>query len=217
MTFVVALAVMFTLCISSCDKCSKTEAPEVVDTVATTEVVTTGELIVENAISLDRQYMFVNYGGDYRWFETCIVLKDFLDEECDGTITGISNVFQVVDKSEDGKSYDVHVILGAHTPDTTVYEVKNAFWIEDMPLEEEAIQVTFAEAFEKLMETNCPKPHSQHVVLRKQVAPLDVNPQYIFGNMNEVVFVDAVTGEVNLKNPAFPEEMGFKMPLGEWP
>ena len=216
MTFVVALAVMFTLCISSCDKCSKTEAPEAVDTVATTaEVVTTSELIVENAISLDRQYMFNNYGGDYRWFESCITLKDFIDEECDGAVASIANVFQVVEEYENGA--DVHVVLAAHTPDTTAYEVKHGFWVEDDPLNDEAITVTFEEAFEKLMEANCPKPHSKQCVLRKQVGPVDANPQYIFGNSHAQVYVDATTGDVNTDNPAFPEAQGFKMPLGEWP
>lgn len=215
MTFVAALAVMFTLCISSCDKCPKTEAPEAIDTVATTEVVTTGKLIVENAISLDRQYMFGNYGGDYRWFESCITLKDFIDEECDGVVASIANVFQVVEEYENGA--DVHVVLAAHTPDTTAYEVKHGFWVEDDPLNDEAITVTFEEAFERMMEANCPKPHSKQCVLRKQVGPVDANPQYIFGNSHAQVYVDATTGDVNTDNPAFPEAQGFKMPLGEWP
>jgi hypothetical protein len=162
--------------------------------------------------------MFANYGSDYRWFETCIVLKDYLDsDKCDGTISDISNIFQVVDPSEDGKSFDVHVIFATHTLENTTYEVKHAFWIEDMPMNEEAIKVTFKQAFERLMQTNCPKPHSQHVVLRKQVGIVDANPQYIFGSMNETVFVDAITGNVSTDNPAFPEAKGFKMPLGEWP
>lgn len=201
---------------NSCTGCSN-ESNEVPVTDSVEVVAEPSTFVVENLISTDRQYMYMNYGGDYRWFETCIVLQDFLDEENDGTITGVSNVFQVVDISEDGKSADVHVILTSHTPDTTAYDVKQAFWVEDMPMENEAIKVTFTQAFEKLMATNCPKPHSKHVVLRKQVGPVDANPQYIFGNMNEVVFVDAVTGEVSTENPCFPKEMGFKMPLGEWP
>lgn len=210
------LTLCFALTFTSCNSC-KSANEDPIETVADTAVCENQPLVVENLISTDRQYMYMNYGGDYRWFETCIVLQDFLDEENDGTITGVSNVFQVVDMSEDGKSADVFVILASHTADTTAYDVKHAFWVEDYPLNEEVITVTFEQAYEKLMATNCPKPHSKHVVLRKQVGPVDANPQYIFGNMNEVVFVDAMTGEVNTDNPAFPKEKGFKMPLGEWP
>ena len=55
------------------------------------------------------------------------------------------------------------------------------------------------------MEVNLPKPHSKHVVLRKQIGPKACNPQWIFGNITSQIYVDAVTGEVNSKNPAFDE------------
>ena len=177
------------------------------------KLTTTKELNVEQVISVDKEYMFINHKGDYRWFETCIVLKDFLDEECDGTIASVSNVFQVVEEKEKGA--DVFVVLAAHTPDTTAYEVKHGFWVEDFPMNDEAIKVTFAQAFEKINEVNFPKPHSKQCVLRKEIGPNACNPQYIFGNVKAQLYVDAVTGEVSDKNPAFPE--AFKMPLGEWP
>ena len=114
MSMLLCLAVGFT----SCNGCKNEPAePEAAPEVA--------KLIVENVTNADRQYMFTNYGGDYRWFESCIVLKDFLDEDCDGTVAGISNVFQVVE--EQGNGADVFVILAAHTPDTTAYEIKHGF------------------------------------------------------------------------------------------
>ena len=79
----------------------------------------------------------------------------------------------------------------------------------------EAIKVSFKEAYNKIMATNYPKPHSRHVVLRKEIGPQDANPQYIFGNSQAQIYVDAVTGDVTDKNPAFPADL--KMPLGEWP
>lgn len=200
----VCLSVVF----ASCESCKQTDKVELTQQ--------TAEWTVEYVTAADKQYMFTNYGGDYRWFEQCIVLKDFLDEEeCDGTVTGISNVFQVVEEKDNGA--DVYVILAAHTPDTTAYEVKHAFWVEDYPMNEEAIVVTFKEAYDKVMQANCPKPHSKHCVLRKQVGPVDANPQYIFGNSYAQIYVDAITGDVNTDNPVFPEAQGFKMPLGEWP
>lgn len=205
---VMSMLLCLTVGFTSCNGCKN----EPTEPEATPEV---AKLIVENVTNADRQYMFTNYGGDYRWFESCIVLKDFLDEDCDGTVAGISNVFQVVE--EQGNGADVFVILAAHTPDTTAYEIKHGFWVEDSPLNNEKIKVTFAQAFEKVNQVNLPKPHSRQVVLRKQVGPVDANPQYIFGNSHAQLYVDAVTGDVSDKNPCFPEDKGFKMPLGEWP
>ena len=172
--------------------------------------------VVENIISTDRQDMFLNYAQDYRWFETCIQLEDYLDDEnCDGTVHSVSNVFQVVE--EKGNGADVYVVLYSHLRDTTTIDVKHGFWVEDFVLNEEAIAITFDAAFEKLMEANCPKPHSKYCVLRKQIGPADANPQYIFGNSHAQVYVDAVTGDVSVTNPVFPDDKGFTMPLGEWP
>lgn len=172
------------------------------------------ELNVEHSIALDRQFMFLNYAEDYRWFETNVVLKDFMDEECDGTVLSIRNVFQYV--IDYGKSADVYVVLSSHTLEGSSVERINDFWIEDWPLNEDAINIQFREAFERLMEANCPKPHSRQVTLRKMVGPVAANPQWIFGNMREQVYVDAVTGEVSVNNPSFPDAY-VGLPLGEWP
>ena len=210
-----AIAFCLSLGFMSCESCKKEKdaTPEE----NKSEVVVKGELNVEHVTAADKQYMFTNYGGDYRWFESCVLLQDFLDEENDGAIAGVSNVFQVVNEDEGGKSADVFVVLASHVPDSTAYEVKQGFWVEDYPLNDEAIKVTFKDAYDKVMATNMPKPHSRHVVLRKEVGPVDANPQYIFGNTQAQIYVDAVTGDVSETNPAFPEAEGFKMPLGEWP
>ena len=168
------------------------------------------KLNVENTISTDRQYMYLNYGDDYRWYETCVLLKNFLDEDCDGTIEEISSVFQVVTQI-DSTSFDTQVIMTNHTLDGSQTDVKEGFWVEDYPINNDSI-ISFKEAFDKLMATNCVKPHSRHCVLRKEVGRYDANPQYIFGNTKAQVYIDAVNGNVNEKNPAF-----VGGPLGEWP
>ena len=199
-----SLMMAFTAC-NSCKKETKQDD--------TTKVVT-GPLVLENVLSSDKEYMFMNYGEDYRWYESCIVLKDFLDDEtCDGTVESVANVFQVLVEKE--KGVDTQVVLTAHTPDTTAIEVKKGFWVEDFPMNDENIKVTFKEAFQKIQEVNSPKPHSRQVVLRKEVGPVAANPQYIFGNVKAQLYVDAVTGDVTDKDPCFPK--GFTMPLGEWP
>ena len=211
--FLFSLMIVLGLVISfsSCKGCSDKAQPKD-DPVAVQEQ--DSVFSVERAISTDREYMFMNYGGDYRWFESCIVLKDFLDEECDGTVTGISNVFQVVEEKEKGA--DTFVVLAAHVPDSTAYEIKHGFWVEDFPMNDEAIKVTFAQAFEKINQVNLPKPHSKQCVLRKQVGPKACNPQYIFGNVKAQIYVDAVTGDVTDVNPAFGD-IKLETPLGEWP
>jgi hypothetical protein len=162
------------------------------------------ELVVENLISMDRQSMYTNHGEGYRWYETGVVLKDFLDEENDGSIEMVVNVFQVVENL-DSTSFDTFVYKYQHTLEGNAEDSVHGFWVEDYPLNEEEITVTFRQAYERLMETNLPKPHSRHVVLRKEVGPVDANPQYIFGNSQAQVYVDAVTGEVRNYNPAFPK------------
>ena len=174
-----------------------------------------GGLVVENTISVDRQEMFVNYGGDYRWYETGVVLTNFLDEENDGSIEMVVNIFQVIEQYDE-TSFDTFVYKYQHTSEGTVSESVYGFWVEDYPLNEEAITVTFEQAFEKVQEVNLPKPHTRQVVLRKQVGPVDANPQWIFGNLHSQIYVDAITGAVSGENPAFAG-LNLGTPLGEWP
>lgn len=182
----------------SCEKNKPTEDVAVNDS--------TAGFVVENLTGMDRQKMFQDYGKNYNWYETCIVLKDFLDsEETDGTVTGVSNIFQV--SEEKGSGVDVHVIMFTHVGDSTQVDVVNSFWVEDFPMNEDAIKLTFKEAYDRVMAANAPKPHSRQVVLRKQIGPNPINPQYIFGNQTAQLYVDAVTGDVRTKNPAFPEDM----------
>ena len=203
------------LCMSlvSCNSCKSEKADNATNDTVEAVVNNDSALVVENVVGLDKQYMFNTYGKDYRWYETCIVLKDFLDKENDGTITGVSNIFQVV--WEKGNGADVNVVMITHVGDSTQVDVKQGFWVEDYPMNDETIKVSFKDAYDKVMAVNLPKPHSRHVVLRKEVGPIDANPQYIFGNSQAQIYVDAVTGAVTDKNPAFPADL--KMPLGEWP
>ena len=172
-------------------------------------------LNIENIISSDKETMYVNYGGNYRWYETCAILNDFLDEENDGSFAEIVNIFQVVNGSEK-EGFDTEVYKLQHFSDgTSATGSTKGFWIEDFPLVDSLIKVSYAEAYEKIMQVNLPKPHSKNVILRNPVGPKACNPQWVFGNIKSQIWVDATTGEINTSNPAFPE--GFKMPLGEWP
>ena len=204
MVFLMGIMLMIGVSACTCSRQKKDVDPAV------------AELVVENVVSLDRQAMNLAHGGDYRWFETGVQLKNWLDEENDGSIDMVVNVFQVVEEY-DSTSFDTFVYKYQHFSDGTVNEEGiHGFWVEDYPLNAEAIAVTFQEACEKVQESNLPKPHTRQVVLRKQVGPKEANPQWIFGNLREQIYVDAVTGAVSDKNPAF-DGLNLGTPLGEWP
>lgn len=202
----VSLAMMIGL--TSCKCTSEQESVE--------PAVEQGALVVENVISTDRQAMFLAHDGNYRWYETGVQLKNWLDEENDGAIEMVVNIFQVVEQCSE-TTFDTFVYKFQHFADGTVSEEEiHGFWVEDYLLNEEEITVTFADAFEKVMAANLPKPHTRQVVLRKEVGAVDANPQWIFGNLHSQIYVDAVTGEVSDTNPAF-RGLNIGTPLGEWP
>lgn len=211
--FIILLSIL--ACFTSC-KCTN-EAPkedpidepdvEVVDSLALG--------IVEQAQGLDRQAMFIRYGENFKWFETGVQLRDFLDEENDGTIDMIVNIFQVAEQRESG-NFDTYVLKFQHFGEECVEDSIHGFWLDDFPLNEEDLKITFNEAYEKVMAVNLPKPHTRQVVLRKELGPKPCNPQWIFGNLKSQIYVDAVTGEVRDYNPAY-EGLNLGTPLGEWP
>ena len=92
----------------------------------------------EELISLDRQDMYLTYGEDYRWYETSITLKEFMDSEnADSLIESISNIFQTLIASDDGT--DVHVVMRSHYGDTVSVKVLSGFWVEDFPLNHQVV------------------------------------------------------------------------------
>lgn len=216
-------AVAAVLVFTACEKQKKEAAPAAETTtdnktvVAVTNVKATA-LNVEHVIATDKQAMFTQFNKDYRYFESQITLKNFMDgENASAEVAEINNVFQVVDITENQKSADVHVVMFNHVGDKTEKTVINSFWMEDYPLNDEAIKVTFEQAFDKMMKANIVKPHSRKCTLRKEVGPKDANPQWIFGNSHAQVYVDAVTGDVSGINPAFGQVIKLGAPLGEWP
>lgn len=198
----------------SCSSCGSKQEKSVG---AADSMAAVSKINIEHAIALDRQTMYAKFGDSYRWFETDMRLPEFLDGEnpvSEPTI--LVNIFQGIVESDNGA--DTYVWKFQHFPDGTIaVDSIHGFWIENFPLNNETIKFTYKEAFDRMMESNFPKPHSRNVVLRNPIGPVGVNAQWIFGNISEQLWVDAVTGDVKDSNPAFPKEKGFKMPLGEWP
>lgn len=214
--FILMSVMLLTSC-NGCDNKSQENTPtEVTDTTAVVKDSTIA-INVEHAIAVDREAMFLKFGKDYRWFETCVLLPEFLDSE---NVTSnpamVVNVFQSI--VERGNGYDTWVWKFQHFLDGTVItDSINGFWIEDCELNEEVFKFTYTEAFNRIMQANFPKPHSKNAVLRNPIGPKAINAQWVFGNIREQLWVDVVTGDVKNSNPAFSDSLGFKMPLGEWP
>ena len=201
---ILVLMLALSVVLASCNGKEKKEQPTQEETAVET-------LVLENTISADREYMFLNYDENYRWFESSIKMTEFLDSDsCSSNISEITNIFQVV--TEIGTGFDTHVIMITHTLDDSWVDVYDSFWVEDWPLNDEEIALTFEDAFNRALEADCPKPHSKCCVLRCEVGPKPTNAQYIFGNRRGQLYVDAVTGDVTENNPIFIEG-----PLGEWP
>ena len=206
------LVLSFASCTGCSNKDNAGKDSALIDTISIKEAID-----VEHAIATDRQAMYLKFKDDYRWYETDILLPEFLNSE---NVTSdpemVVNIFQSI--VQKGKGYDTWVFKFQHFIDGTVLKDSvQGFWIENNPLNEEVIKLKYIEAFDKMMQTNSPKPQSKHVTLRNPVGPVEVNTQWIFGNIREQLWVDAVIGDVKNSNPAFPKEKGFKMPLGEWP
>ena len=180
-------------------------------------VVATAVLDVEHSIALDRQAMYVNYKDDYRWYETEILLPEFMDSDrATSNPEMIVNILQSI--VEEGNGADVWVHKFQHFKNgEIVHDSIQGFWIENYALNDEVIKLKYTEAWDRMMAANYPKPHSKHVTLRNPIGPVAINTQWIFGNIREQIWIDAITGDAKNSNPAFPEEKGFKMPLGEWP
>ena len=158
--------------------------------------------LLEQSLKSDLAYMEKTYGEEFVWFESQIVLAENLDKDCSGKIESVYNVFEHVHMYD--SSADVLVVTFTHYTDGTVDTARvHDFWVEDCAMKMSDITINYNTAFSNLMKANCPKPNSDKCVLRKQVGPVEANPQYIFGNIDDCVFVDAVTGNVSTENPAF--------------
>ena len=190
----------------------------------------------------DISWMGMHYPDkNWNWMECCIDMKDFIDETDTCEVLAVANIFSYIDIIDSVKgTFKPCVILRAHTADTSIIEIKEGLWVGDDPMNDYLIDVTFTQAWNRMMEANCVKPHSKHCVLRKEVGPIGgLNPIYIFGNQDAQVYVMSNTGDVTTHNPVFPYNYNVNefveknydydgtiygarntrlgCPLGEWP
>lgn len=172
--------------------------------------------------SLHRQTMYMTLGvKEYAWRNSKIVFNDSITAENidDLHVTDINDVFYYWDgqKGPQVQWVNSNVKKGVQIP----WPI-NDVWIEDDDLSEAPIKLTPEQAMQRLKEVNCPIPPAKSMTLRLPLGPVACNPQYVVGDVYDVLFIDAVTGEVSNWNPAFNPKKGVKggdfgKPLGEWP
>lgn len=139
----------------------------------------------------------------YQWRNSRIIFNDTLtfDNIDDLHITDINDVFYYWDKDKGPQVQyvNVNVKRGTQIP----WPI-NDVWIEDDDLSDQPIKLSAEEAILKLKEWNGVLPKDcNFIILRLPVGPKDCNPQWTFGDIDDVLFIDAVTGEIRDSNPAF--------------
>lgn len=184
----IMVAVM--LAFSACNSCNKQAEKE---------------QTVEDILTADYNQMVEDYDTAFVWYEVEFVLNDYLDaEDCDGSIKEFTNIFQVVTPI-DSVSTNAFVVKMIHTGDTFTVETEEGFWCEDVAMDKDRMQITYNEAYQRMTESNYPKPHANTCTLRNALGPKIANSQYIFGNAVAQIYVDAVTGNVSDQSPVFNE------------
>lgn len=183
---------LFSILVISCNSC-KHEKQNVLNV----EKCTAEAHAYMNSIAADKEY---------RWLETCIDFKYWIDDyDSTNYATAVGNVFEIMEIDSIGNLKDCHVYLIIHelNHEMTV-DIKQGVWVGDNPLYIDSIPICLGEAYERMMKSNCVKPHSRHCVLRKEVGPIDTTAQYVFGNQKCQAYVNVVTGDVSNHNPCFP-------------
>lgn len=177
---------------------------------------------VSHIQALHRQTVYSTLGvKEFEWRNSKIVFSDSVTfENIENLhITDINDVFYYWDgqKGPQVQFINSNVKKGVQIP----WPV-NDVWIEDDDLSEAPIKLSAEQALMRLKEVNCPIPPAKSMSLRLPVGPVECNPQYVIGDIYDVIFIDAVTGDVSNWNPAFNPKKGVKggnfgKPLGEWP
>ena len=221
-----SLAIIAIIGFSSCNGC-KGGTPNIDDPVVVYHdydgVVQDFTAGTANIQALHRQTMYSLAGGkEYQWRNSRVILNDTVTMENidDLHVVAVNDVFFYWDSQKGPmvQYINSHVKYGVQIP----YPI-NDVWIEDADMSEQPIKISAEQALMRLKEWNGILPKDcNFLTLRYPVGPKDCNVQWVFGDVYDVLFIDAVTGEIRDYDPAFttsnkPKEGDCEKPLGEWP
>ena len=174
------------------------------------------EEILESDKAYIEQYIQKNFKNPdevskYWWESSFTMDKYFTDQNAhENKINSIINIFSVgVNIDSTNNEIKNNVIMIYHENDiTNITEHKNAIWTGDNNLYERTDQIvkTFEQAYKLMYDSEYDKIESRQCVLRATLGPSGATtpPQFIFGNIHNQIYVDAMTGTVLNYNPAFP-------------
>lgn len=142
--------------------------------------------------------------GGYEWRNSRIVLNEAvtLENIDDLHVTDVIDVFYYWNAKGPWVQYiSTNVKNGVQIP----WPI-NDVWIEDANLSNAPVKLSAEQALLRLKEWNGILPKGcNFLTLRLPVGPKDCNPQWTFGDAYNVLFIDAVDGQVRDFCPAFPE------------
>lgn len=216
---VLLLAVMALVC--SCHGCAKTEKKDIQpvslchDYDGVVQDFTAG---VSHIQALHHQTMYgliqhlqdeghtIVPNGKYQWRNSLVILNDTVTMENidDLHVVAVNDVFFYWDSQKGPmvQYINSHVKYGVQIP----YPI-NDVWIEDKDMSDKPIKLSAEEALMRLKEYNGILPKGcNFLTLRLPVGPKDCNVQWVFGDVYDVLFIDAVTGEIRDYDPAFSRQ-----------
>ncbi len=145
--------------------------------------------------------------GGYEWRNSRIVFNEAVTFESidDLHVTDVIDVFYYWNSKGPWVQYiSTNVKNGVQIP-WPIHDI----WIEDANLCNAPVKLSAEDALQRLKEWNGVLPKDcKFITLRLPIGPKDCNPQWTFGDTYNVLFIDAVTGEVRDFCPAFPEPSG---------
>lgn len=201
----VALVAVLGLLMGACKGCSKVEIGSLYhDYDGVVQDFTAGTSQIQ---ALHRQTMFSLIGGKkYQWRNSRVILNDTLsaDNIDDLHVVTVNDVFFYWDdqKGPMVQYVNSHVKYGVQIP----FPI-NDVWIEDADMSDKEIKLSAEDALKRLKEWNGVLPQGcNSITLRYPVGPKDCNVQWVIGDVYDAIFIDAVTGEIQDWNPAFPRK-----------
>ena len=169
---------------------------------------------VDNIVAMHRQTMFgLCKGKKYEWRNLQVKFNDKITGETldDLHVVDVTDVFYYWDNGPWVQYITSNVKKG-----TLILAAIHDVWIEDADMSDAEIKLWPEDVIKRLKEWNGIVPPADVLILRLPIGPRRCNAQWVIGDIGNVIFVDAVTGEITNWCPAFPNP-SVNGPLGEWP